>query len=282
MSTQQTGYNRDELTRLRLPHGTLRVLQITDTHLYAEPQGRLLGVDTAESFHSVIDAVHRCDWCPDLILATGDLVHDATPKGYRQLAQVLDGFHVPVHCLPGNHDVPQVMREHLFGQRVDTPQVVDNGDWRIVMLDSVVVGEVGGHLADSELAMLEQALSTTRRHVLVTLHHQPIPVGSRWIDDMGLDNGERLLRLIDAHPQVRGVLWGHVHQSFDRVENGIRWMASPSTCVQFAPHSDGFALDEEAPGFRLLALTPDGSIHSEVIRTLDMPSGLDMASGGYE
>jgi Icc protein len=58
-------------------------------------------------------------------------------------------------------------------------------------------------------------------------------------------------------------------------------MASPSTCVQFAPRTEDFQVDEEPPGFRLLALLPDGSIRSEVVRTQEMPQGLELASSGY-
>ncbi len=58
-------------------------------------------------------------------------------------------------------------------------------------------------------------------------------------------------------------------------------MASPSTCVQFAPRIDDFQVDEEPPGFRLLALLPDGQIRSEVVRIDEMPQGLEIASSGY-
>jgi len=282
MSSSNTGAYNEDLSQHRFPPGTLKVLQITDTHLYAEPESRLLGINTLDSFRSVIEEFRQTGWPVDLVLATGDLVHDASPSGYRQLAEMLDAFGLPVYCLPGNHDQPQIMREYLVSSHVTTPQVVDRGNWRIVLLDSVIVGEVGGHLEDAQLTLLREALRDSDKPTLVTLHHQPVAVGSQWIDSMGLDNGDALLRIVDQAPQVRGVLWGHVHQTYDDMRGHIRLMASPSTCVQFAPNSDDFALDEQQPGFRLLALTPDGKVHSQVLRTLDMPLGLDLASSGYE
>lgn len=282
MSTASTGVGDQDIRHLQLPAGTLRVLQVTDTHLYAKPGPRLLGIDTLDSFHTVIEAIEHCGWAADMVLATGDLVHDASPQGYRSLTTLLDRFGVPVYCLPGNHDNPEVMRQHLSSPLVSTPGVVDRGDWRIVLLDSVVVGEVGGYLASAQLNLLRDALRDNRRHTLVTLHHQPVRVGSDWIDDMGLDNGDEFLAITDQAPQVRGVLWGHVHQQYDAWRGDVSLMASPSTCVQFAPHSHGFAVDVNQPGFRLLALTPDGTIHSQVIRSEAMPAGLDLASAGYE
>jgi len=263
------------------PAGTLRVLQITDTHLYADPVGRLLGVNTLDSFEQVVRHFRDTHWPVDLLLATGDLVHDASPGGYAKIGATLATFGVPVFCLPGNHDVPAVMREHLRADGVHTDTVRDLGGWRFVMLDSVIDGEEGGRLGADQLAQLDQALSNTDRHTLVCMHHQPVQVGSAWIDTMAIENPEPLFEIIDRHPHVRGILWGHVHQTFEAQRGDVRLMASPSTCVQFAPQIDEFQVDEEPPGFRLLALLPDGTIRSEVVRVDDMPQGLDVASSGY-
>jgi Icc protein len=64
------------------------------------------------------------------------------------------------------------------------------------------------------------------------------------------------------------MLWGHVHQASDHLRNGIRLMSTPSTCSQFRPNSDDFAVDERPPGYRWLELYPDGTIETE-IRWLD-------------
>lgn len=282
MTSSITGSLPDSnLRESNFPPGTLRVLQLTDTHLYANPVGTLLGMNTLDSFQRVIRHFRDYHWPLDVLLATGDLVHDASPEGYALVAQMLSGFNVPVFCLPGNHDVPPVMREHLRGQRVHTDTVMDHGAWRFVMLDSVIPGEEGGRLAADQLAQLEQALASTDRHTLVCMHHQPVNVGSAWIDTMAIDNPDPLFEIIDRYPHVRGILWGHVHQTFEARHGHVRLMASPSTCVQFAPKIDKFKIDEEPPGFRLLALLPDGTIRSEVVRLSEMPQGLEMASSGY-
>lgn len=282
MTSRITGSVPDaNLRQASLPDGTIRVLQITDTHLYANPVGTLLGMNTLDSFRRVVQHFRDSHWPLDLLLATGDLVHDASPEGYAVLAEVLGSFGVPVYCLPGNHDVAEVMRSHLCAERVCTDSVIDHGDWRFVMLDSVIPGEEGGRLAPDQLALLQAALASTDRHVLVCMHHQPVNVGSAWIDTMTIDNPEPLFRIIDRHDNVRGILWGHVHQTFEATHGSVRLMASPSTCVQFAPSVDEFQVDEEPPGFRLLALLPDGSIRSEVVRIDGMPQGLELASSGY-
>ena len=263
------------------PDGTLHVLQLTDTHLYAKPTGSLLGVNTLDSLRRVIQHIRENHWPLDLLLATGDLVHDASAEGYQRLGDMLSEFGVPVYCLPGNHDDPPRMHRNIVTDLVYTDFAQDFGAWRFVMLDSVIPGEEGGHLKDAQLQRLEQILSSGDRHTLVCMHHQPVKVGSAWIDTMAIDNPDSLFEIIDRHPHVRGLLWGHVHQTYDTFRNGVRLMASPSTCVQFAPGIDTFQVDEEPPGFRLLALLPDGGIRSEVLRTAKMPNGVELASTGY-
>jgi Icc protein len=282
MSPPLTGTRPDTSLRDQsLPSGTLRVLQLTDTHVYADPGGTLLGVNTYDSLQQVIAHFQTHYWEIDLLLVTGDLVHDATPTGYAKMREILSGFGVPVYCLPGNHDVPAVMHDHLAGGPVSTDVVCDLGDWRFVMLDSVIPNDEGGRLEPGQIDALREALADKERHTLVCMHHQPVKVGSAWIDTMAIENPEPLFAVIDEAPQVRGLLWGHIHQTYEGERNGIRLMASPSTCVQFAPAIDEFKVDEEPPGFRLLALLPDGSIRSEVIRIDALPQGLEVASSGY-
>ena len=101
-------------------------------------------------------------------------------------------------------------------------------------------------------------------HVLICMHHQPIPMGSVWLDRIGLQDAKSFLDIIDRHNQVRGVVWGHVHQASDRDRNGVRFLSTPSTCSQFLPDSEFFTLDSRPPGLRWLALEPNGQITTEV------------------
>lgn len=261
---------------------TLRIVQLTDMHLYADPRRDLLGVPTEQSFLDTARQARRDHWPVDLVLATGDLVHDHEAATYQRLHTHLAALAAPVHCLPGNHDDPALMRAHLCAGSVQASKAVDMAAWRIVLLDSTVRGSDAGHLAATELAHLDAQLGgAADRHVLVCLHHNPVPVGSPWLDTMMVDNGAEFFAVLDRHPQVRGVLWGHVHQVYDQIRNGVRLLASPSTCIQFQPRSEGFALDEAPPGYRWLALHANGMIETGVARLENYTATLDRRSGGY-
>ncbi len=243
----------------------VRLVQFTDPHLYGDEAGRLRGVATYPAFLGAIAHARAHDWPPDAILATGDLVQD-DPAGYALFRRALGGLGVPVHCLPGNHDVPEAMRRELSGAPFTVGGSVDRGAWRIVLLDSTVPGSAGGHLGERSLAELDAALAGAReRHALVCLHHHPVAMSSRWLDRVGLANPDDLFRVLDAHRNVRALLWGHVHQTFDGLRGRVRLLATPSTSTQFLPHAEEFAVDHRPPAYRTLELKPDGSLLTEVV-----------------
>lgn len=260
----------------------LRVLQLSDTHLYADPDGRLLGQNTRRTLEAVLDLASHSAGPVDLILMTGDLVHDGSPEGYGYLKQRMTAFGSPYHCLPGNHDSPWVMARVFEGSTLWTQRTVQEGAWNLVLLDSTILGEDGGHLDKAQLGWLQDSLLRRRTDpALVCLHHQPVPVGSAWLDTMALDNPREFFEIIDRHPQVRGIIWGHVHQEFSSVRNGVHLLGSPSTCVQFLPGSTDFALDARTPGLRWLELHPDGHMDTGVQRILSYPDPLVSGIGGY-
>lgn len=262
--------------------GSLRVLQLTDLHLFADTSGRLAGMETERSFAEVMERVLTDYWPVDLILVTGDIAHDGGEGGYRRFKTALEGLAVRTLVVPGNHDDPTVMRRVFGSGRVTWSRNALLGNWQFVMLDSVVPGATGGRLGEGELAALEHALAAQpSAHAMICLHHHPISMASRWIDRIGVENGDALLEVVDRHPQVRALTWGHVHQAYDRCRGHVRLLATPSTCFQFQPGSREFALDGQPPGFRWLQLHADGRIDTAVIRLPGLPAALNLEHRGY-
>lgn len=260
----------------------IRLLQITDTHLFSDAGGRLLGVDTLATLDAVIARAALEGRTPDAVLATGDLVHDGSPAGYERLCARLGRLGCPVYALPGNHDAPAQMRPRMSNPPFQYLGAATLGDWLIVLLDSTVPGEDGGALSAAELARLDETLrAVPAAHALVCLHHAPLSVGSHWVDTMALRNGDALLSQIERHPSVRGVVFGHIHQEYAVEHAGVRLLASPSTCVQFAPRQSRFTVDLVPPGYRRLTLQADGTIETEVCRLDGAPATVDHSAQGY-
>jgi len=256
----------------------LRLIQFTDPHLYADENGTLRGVATLPALERTLAHAKARDWPVDAVLVTGDLVQD-DPGGYASFRRVFSALNLPVYCLPGNHDEPAAMRRELARAPFVMDPLIDHDAWRIVQLDSCVPGSADGRLSAASLKMLDEALAGAgRRHVLVCLHHHPVPMSSRWLDRVGLANASELFRVLDAHRNVRAVLWGHVHQCYDGLRRNVRLLGTPSTCAQFLPHSDEFAVDPRPPGYRTLTLRPDGTLDTEVIWVDTCAAGLSRSA----
>lgn len=263
--------------------GSVRIVQLTDTHLCKSQGGTLLGMDTDHSLQAVIDLVKTERPQMDLLLGTGDLSDQGALEAYRRLQQYFAQL-TGVHCwLPGNHDDRGNMVA-VADHSLRLSREIRLARWQVIMLDSQVPGEVGGELGPGELAFLEESLAAAAAEdlfSLVCLHHQPVKIGCEWLDEQMVVDAPAFFAVLDRFPGVKGVLWGHVHQQVDRRHGDIQLMASPSTCVQFAPGSAGFKADSESPGYRWLELHQDGGLETGVSRVQGVSFKVDLDSGGY-
>ena len=261
----------------------VRVVQLTDTHLCQARGGTLLGMDTDHSLQAVIDLVKKERPEVHLLLGTGDLSDGGARPAYDRLQVYFDQLSADNYWLPGNHDRRDAMV--AAASRPDRLcKEIRVGRWQVLLLDSQVPGQVGGALGEEELALLDSALQAARDsalHTLVCLHHQPVEIGCAWLDEQMVADADAFFAVLDRYPGVRAVLWGHVHQEIDRQRNGVRLLASPSTCVQFAAGSENFKADDQPPGYRWLELHSDGRIESAVSRVRGIHFEVELDSGGY-
>lgn len=257
-------------------HSEIRLLQLSDPHLFGRADRALRGVVTRSSLQAVLRHARAHHWDAEALLLTGDLVNDDA-AGYATVRELLGNLGKPVWCLPGNHDDIGAMRRELAAAPFAVGGHHDLGGWRVIMLDSCVAGQAHGRISAAELARLDAALASAgERHVLVSLHHHPVRMASRWLDSVGLQNADEFFAITDRYPLLRAILWGHVHQPYDSRRKGVRLLAVPSTCAQFLPHSDQFAVDPSPPGYRRLTLRSDGTIDTEVLR-VELQAGTDSA-----
>ncbi|MHA7879763.1 MAG: 3',5'-cyclic-AMP phosphodiesterase [Saccharospirillum sp.] len=260
----------------------LHLVQITDSHLHASTEGTLLGMKTQLGLDMVLERVEAERPQIDLVLATGDIAQDGSVEAYQRFLNDMGRLQAPVRWTPGNHDNPDHMQQALVGRESTARPVFTTDQWVVILLDSTVRKKVHGHLAEDQLALLDRLLTQhADKHALVTLHHHPRPMGCTWIDKIGVNNADAFNAVIQRHKNVRLVLWGHVHQHSDTTVDGIRYISTPSTCVQFAPHTRDFAIDEAGPGYRWLELGADGSIETGLTRIEGIDFEIDYSVKGY-
>jgi len=255
------------------PDGSVLLVQLTDLHLPEEAGALVAGVDTDHSLRKVLRSVaDDLPRNPDFILATGDIADTGAASAYRRFRQSISAIEAPAFGLPGNHDLPAVLFDEWRGH---VPEWIDTPAWRIILLDTTLPGEDGGRLGPQRLAGLHRALDGAPDHVLVVLHHHPVPVRSQWLDEYMLQDAAALFECIAKRDQVRALLCGHVHQEQDgwyrstgvgawAPEATIRVLASPSTAFQFMPRTREYQLDAAGPAYRWLLLHPDGGLDTGV------------------
>lgn len=259
----------------------LQVVQISDTHLFAKSNQALLGLSTAESLTTVLDSIRRLRPKPDLLLLTGDLSQDESAESYKRLRDLITPLGIPSYWLPGNHDHLPLMEQILRTDLISADKTFQLGGWNFILLNSMLTGKVYGELSLDRLGWLEKQL---QRHsdqpTLIALHHPPCLIGSDWMDQIGLRNPDDLLAVIDRYPQVKLVLFGHIHQAFSTTRAGVQYLGCPSTCVQFKPDQPDFAIDQQPPGFLILDLYPDGQFDIRIKRA-NYQRLPDLAATGY-
>lgn len=244
------------------------ILQFTDTHLTQDPQGTLKGVVTRDSLGACVAMAQ--EHTASHVLLTGDLSHDASQESYQALQDIISPLNLPVSVIAGNHDFAPEVKKSL-------PQAWTTGEcivgcWKVVMLNSSVPNKEHGYISADELHRANRIICNSKQNnIMICLHHQPVPVGSAWIDNIMLQNPKEFFDMLDTHDNIRGVLFGHVHQSFQVKRKQVTIIGSPSTCIQFATNSHEFGLDNLAPAYRLLHLRDNGDIDSEVFYLNEVP-----------
>lgn len=257
-----------------------RLIQLTDTHLMREPGGQLLGIDTDASLAAVCRLIGAGE-PPDALLLTGDLAGDESAEAYQRLETQLMDLGLPSFWLPGNHDAVWQQDHPLaahFKRLIHLPH------WDVLMLNTQAPGEVPGWLAPSEIAMLSQTVDAANRSgrpLLIATHHPLSRIGSEWLDAQRVANSDEAIAVLRQARYPVVVISGHVHQDSAATHEGVQFLTTPSTCVQFAPGSPRFQVDGIEPGCRSLALYPDGSFETQVERVTDEVFPVDLRSSGY-
>lgn len=239
-----------------------RILFISDSHLFRLREETLFGTNTFEGLRTVSASIGAREEPFDLLVALGDLSHDGSPESYRDFHALTKNLAHEIIWLSGNHDDFSTLDPTLQPCLKTTWQ---RDHWHLLFLDSSQPGKEEGLLGPDELEKLEDFLQQHKGdHLMVCLHHQPVAVGSRFIDQLGLTNHHEFWKILNGHREVKTVLFGHVHQEVDRMVNGFRVLSVPATSVPFKPGSDQLAFDTPKRGYRIITLQSDGRFDTRV------------------
>jgi 3',5'-cyclic-AMP phosphodiesterase len=218
---------------------SMLIAQISDLHLRTD--GTLMhdGIDTRAALANCIEHLMGLDPRPDAVLATGDLADLGLASDYAELRRMLNRLPMPVYVIPGNHD-DRVLLRAAFADQGYLPTnggflhyVIDHHPLRLIGLDTLLSGEVGGGLCEDRLRWLDARLTDApERPTVVFMHHPPFASGITFLDEPPFRNADAAAAVIARHRQVRQVTCGHIHRAMHLNWAGTCAAVAPSTVYQ--------------------------------------------------
>ena len=215
--------------------GYVKVLQITDTHLFSDDEQEIFGVKSNKQLNKCLDHLISSDLNnTDYIFLTGDVSQDETIKSYEIIAEKLSSLNIPVYWIPGNHDDQNIMsgvfKQHrnFFHERS-----LSFPGWHIIFMHSNSPGVPEGYFLEEEIRALSKEIQSCKNDVKIgiVMHHHPYPVGTPLMDKYILQNNIDFWNIIE-HTRVSLVICGHVHGDYSYHYKNIQIEASPATCFQ--------------------------------------------------
>ncbi|ASK67198.1 phosphohydrolase [Brachybacterium avium] len=225
----------------------MRILHLSDTHLYGDPAARHYGrIDTEAALRGLLERLEGLGDI-DAVVHTGDASEDGTAESYHRLHEILDPFaasvQAPLAVAMGNHDVSVVYGESVTpGQRVAERQdrvVPLPGGGRLVLLDSSVPGAGYGHLEAAQLHWLATVLAEPApAGTVLALHHPPLVAATALLRALDLDDLAELGAVLEGS-DVRIVLAGHYHHAMTGSIAGIPVHVAPGVTNVVDPFAAG-------------------------------------------
>jgi 3',5'-cyclic AMP phosphodiesterase CpdA len=243
----------------------VRIIQISDTHVSR----------THPQFATNLRAIKG--WLvqqqADLIVNTGDLSMNGavTANDLEDAVSWHRDLGVPVLCIPGNHDVGDVVTlradqvldearlERYRGIVGPDQWIRDEADWRLVGINAMLCG-TGHRDEDEQEQWLAGALDTSKRVALFL--HKPLyfedpAEGPKGYWTITPDPRHRLLDIM-GRADVKLVASGHLHVARREIFAGQAHVWGPSSAFVCGPSQTNVP-GERRIGVTIHDLTPDRS-----------------------
>lgn len=187
-----------------------RILHVSDLHFGTREEPAVA--------HALAELIARTH--PELIVASGDLTHRGRREEHDRAASFLRSFDLPVHAIPGNHDIPYTVPARFVAPFREferhwgtTEPVYRSPGLLIVGLNSVRPWRhQSGAVRHGQLERVAAELAAAPAEALriVTLHHHLLGAPWRSRKKPVARRNEVLAALVEAGAEL--ILAGHIHQ----------------------------------------------------------------------
>ncbi len=213
--------------------GALNFVQISDSHIGFK---KAANPDPISTLRETVAKIRALPVQPAFVLHTGDITHLAAPDQFDTAQAVLSEIGLPIHFVPGEHDILGGTDPGPFlgrfgkGAKGDGWYSFDAGGAHFVALVNVVrLGDRGmGTLGEAQLAWLKDDVAHLSASTpIVVFSHFPLwALYPDW--GWGTADGPEALQVLNRFGSVT-VLNGHIHQVQQKIEGAVTFHTARST-----------------------------------------------------
>lgn len=195
------------------------IAQISDTHIALDTPD---ADQRLQDFERTIAALNALDPAPDVIVHTGDIVHNGRQDEYAEAAAILAGARAPVYVLAGNKDNRANLRAAFLACGYLGPEsefvdyAVEDFPVRLIAVDTLSTGSNKGDFCPERARRLTAMIDAEpSKPIAIFAHHPPfvVPVGPDPINFETQEMMERLRQAMQHSGRVVAGFSGHVHRA---------------------------------------------------------------------
>ena len=245
----------------------MKIALLSDVHIAADQAQVFRGQTPAANFEKAIEQV-LIDR-PEMLVITGDCaLADGSPEDYATLDELLQPIQdadVPIHLLIGNHDDPANLKS-----LISEPTAINLGNLTLILTNTqLAVGAVPGKMGEAQLTEIERLATEHPDQPMIVLghHHPDFERNDFIIPDIGLQDTDEFIALLDRTPNLLAYVHGHTHSWQLSQSPGRKLIVNlpPAAFVfDFAPHRPlGWAAAELSESKLILKLRTLDPTHTE-------------------
>ena len=268
----------------------MKLVHISDIHINPEP---ILESDPIENFKRCMAHVEKHHSDADMVVISGDLTHHGQRSSYVRLKGMIDEWSLAPFLMIGNHDHRETFQELFPEVGKDgngyVQYVLERAEGNFIFLDTVMHGTHAGHFGEDRQAWLKDQLDHAADNQIpafIFMHHNPVEVGVKSSDTIGLMDGEAFRAIISEYKDViRHIFFGHCHYILSGSVCGIPMSAPRSTnhpCVPEFSGKDILGFAPFPPTYNICLLSDEAVVvHSIDFRDEDKITWLETTSDGW-
>jgi 3',5'-cyclic-AMP phosphodiesterase len=194
------------------------IAQISDTHIAPDTPDADRRIS---DFERTIADINALDPGPDVIVHTGDIVHNGRPDEYAQAAAILAKARAPVYVMVGNKDERANLRAAFSASGYLAPgsdfidYAIEDYPVRLIAVDTLSTNSNKGDFCPArERRLIDLIDAETTKPIAVFAHHPPfeVLVGPNPLNFETPEMMERLRSALQHSGRVVAVFSGHVHR----------------------------------------------------------------------